>query len=244
MPLGRFLEFSIATADVAASLAFYESLGFVQATVGEAWPHPYAVVTDGRLCIGLHGQEFISPLPTWVAPSLRQRLDELTGIGIELEEARLDDGALHQAFLRSPSGQRLRLLEARTYSPPALAPSHTSQLGYFEEFALATAGRAVEEAHAFWERLGFVAFEPIVEPFLRVVSSSRDLNVALYGLDLQQPVLVFSAAGMASRIEQLREQGHSFAARLPRELTALGAAILQAPEGTALLLLDETVLAA
>jgi hypothetical protein len=40
MPLGRFLEISVTATDVAASLAFYESLGFVQAAVGEAWPHP------------------------------------------------------------------------------------------------------------------------------------------------------------------------------------------------------------
>ncbi len=70
MSLGRFLEISLATADVAESLAFYEALGFVQASVGEAWPHPYAVVTDGRLCLGLHGLDFDGPLPTWVAPSL------------------------------------------------------------------------------------------------------------------------------------------------------------------------------
>jgi catechol 2,3-dioxygenase-like lactoylglutathione lyase family enzyme len=32
MPLGRFLEISLAATDVAESLAFYESLGFVQAS--------------------------------------------------------------------------------------------------------------------------------------------------------------------------------------------------------------------
>ena len=52
--LGRFLEYSIATPDIRASLEFYAKLGFSQAEVGEAWPHPYAVVTDGRICLGLH----------------------------------------------------------------------------------------------------------------------------------------------------------------------------------------------
>ncbi|MBC7984036.1 MAG: hypothetical protein H7Y02_09285, partial [Candidatus Obscuribacterales bacterium] len=54
--LGRFLEISLHTPDIQASLAFYESLGFMQATVGETWSHPYAVVTDGRLFIGLHAR--------------------------------------------------------------------------------------------------------------------------------------------------------------------------------------------
>ncbi len=50
--LGRFLEFSLATPDIQASLDFYTKLGFSQAEVGEAWLHPYAVVTDGRICLG------------------------------------------------------------------------------------------------------------------------------------------------------------------------------------------------
>nr|MBP7610966.1 hypothetical protein [Steroidobacteraceae bacterium] len=112
MPLGRFLEISLAATDVAESLAFYESLGFVQASVGEAWPHPYAVVTDGRLSLGLHRADIASPLPTWVAPALRERLDTLAALGVTVEDVWLDDVSLHQALLRDPSGQPLRLLEA------------------------------------------------------------------------------------------------------------------------------------
>jgi catechol 2,3-dioxygenase-like lactoylglutathione lyase family enzyme len=237
MPLGRFLEISLAAADVAESLAFYESLGFVPAAVGEAWPHPYAVVTDGRVCLGLHGLEFESPLPTWVAPSLRERLAALAALDVTIEDTRLDDVAMHQALLRDPSGQALRLLEARTFSPPALSPAHSSALGYFEEFAFATADLAA--GSAFWERLGFVAFEPVPEPVPRVVAASRDLNVGLYAIDLPAPVLVFSAASMPDRIEGLRERGYRFTRRLPSELAAIGAAMLEAPEGTRLMLLTE-----
>jgi len=43
--LGRFLEIGVRAPDVPESLAFYESLGFVQASVGDTWSHPYAVVT-------------------------------------------------------------------------------------------------------------------------------------------------------------------------------------------------------
>ena len=44
---------------------------------------------------------------------------------------------------------------------------------------------------------------------------------------------------MPERIASLREQGHRFAQRMPRELMAIGAAMLEAPEGTQLLLLKE-----
>ena len=59
--LGRFLEFSLATPDIQASLDFYTRLGFSQAEVGEAWSHPYAVVTDGRICLGLHQEAIPRP---------------------------------------------------------------------------------------------------------------------------------------------------------------------------------------
>ena len=52
--LGRFLELSVATPDIAASFDFYSRLGFTQADAGEVWPHTYVVVTDGRIHIGLH----------------------------------------------------------------------------------------------------------------------------------------------------------------------------------------------
>jgi hypothetical protein len=239
MPLGRFLEISLAAPDVAESLLFYESLGFVQAAVGEAWPHAYAVVTDGRVCLGLHAREQESPLLTWTAPDLRARIEELAAHGIVAEHVRLDDVSMHEALLRSPSGQPLRLLEARTFSPPALAHRHASQLGYFEEFAWSASTAAFAEVHSFWEPLGFVAFDPEAEPFAKVVASSRDLNVALYDVDLRTPVLVFSAAGMAARSAALLERGCRFVKRVPGPLGAIGAEMLVAPEGTVLLLLDE-----
>jgi hypothetical protein len=192
------------------------------------------------LCLGLHAQEQEAPLLTWVAPDLRARLDQFAALGIEPTAVSLDDLSLHQALLRSPSGQRLRLIEARTFSPPVLAPSHATKLGYFDEFAWPVSGPEFAEAISFWEPLGFVAFEPVSEPFGKVVASSRDINLALYDLDLHAPVLVFSAAGMAGRIAELRDRGYRFAQRLPRALGALGAALLEAPEGTGLLLLDET----
>ncbi len=238
MPLGRFLEISLAATDVAESLAFYESLGFVQASVGEAWPHPYAVVTDGRLSLGLHGAEF--------------------------DESAADLGRTFAArttrYARRPRRDRRRRASRRCFDAsgavarslgPAVAAARGAHVlatravaGTFERpWAISRNSRIattdLTAASAFWERLGFVAFEPVREPFARAVAASRDLNVGLYAIDLQAPVLVFSDAAMPERIASLRDQGYRFAQRLPRELTAIGAAMLEAPEGTQLLLLKE-----
>jgi catechol 2,3-dioxygenase-like lactoylglutathione lyase family enzyme len=231
--LGRFLEISVRTPDLPASLAFYESLGFVQAVTGDARPHPYAVVTDGRLCLGLHGTGAGEATLTWVHPDLAAHAPRLEALGIEIEFARLGAEELHELGFRDPAGQHVTLVEARTFSPPA-RPAGASQLGYFEEFGIPTPD--LERSAAFWDVLGLVAFEPVSKPLPKAVVAGRDLNLGLYDLDLRAPVLAFSDPGMPGRVAELRERGHRFVDRLPRGIDASEHALLEAPEGTWLLL--------
>jgi catechol 2,3-dioxygenase-like lactoylglutathione lyase family enzyme len=233
--LGRFLEVSVHTPDVRASLAFYESLGFVQATVGDTWTHPYAVVTDGHLYIGLHGAGIPSPSLTWVWPDLARHAPELEGLGIRFDFARFGEEAFHELGFADPSGHTITILEARTFSPLALGHAPTTALGYFEEFGLPTTD--FERATLFWDRLGLVAFEPVDEPFPKVVLAGSDINIGLYDLELRAPVLAFSDSQMSRRIAALREKGFQFAPRLPHGLDPSHSAIIEAPEGTPLLLM-------
>jgi hypothetical protein len=87
--LGRFLEYSIPTPDIRASFDFYVKLGFSEAPAGETWTHPYAVVTDGRISIGLHRLEDAEPTLTFVKPDLLRHLPEFEGLGIEFDVRRL-----------------------------------------------------------------------------------------------------------------------------------------------------------
>jgi catechol 2,3-dioxygenase-like lactoylglutathione lyase family enzyme len=232
--LGRFLEVSVQTPDILESLAFYESLGFAQARVGDARSHPYAVVTDGRLNLGLHACEMASPVLTWVHPDLAPHAVELESLDVELDFSRLGEDAMHEIGFRDPSGQRIMLVEARTFSSPAASDLRASSLGYFEEFGVPVAN--LERSAAFWDSLGLVAFDPERVPFTRIVVSHRDLNVGLYDTDLRNPVLTFSSPQMAERIAALREKGHRMPDRLPRGMDPKANALLEAPEGTWLLL--------
>jgi catechol 2,3-dioxygenase-like lactoylglutathione lyase family enzyme len=232
--LGRFLEVGVRAPDVLESLAFYESLGFVQASVGDVLTHPYGVVTDGRLSLGLHAREFDSPSLTWVHPDLSAHAAELESLGIELEFSRLGEDALHEIGFRDPSGQQVTLIEARTFLPPPASELRASSLGYFEEFGLPVAD--LERSTAFWDSLGLVVFEPVRTPFTRVVASHRDLNLGLYDTDLRNPVLTFSDPQMPERIVALRDRGYRMPDRLPRGMDPKENALLEAPEGTWLLL--------
>jgi catechol 2,3-dioxygenase-like lactoylglutathione lyase family enzyme len=238
--IGRFHEISVHAPDVLASIAFYERLGFTQVTAGEAWPYPYAVVTDGRLAIGLHRRELAqSPLLAFVLPDLSAHLAALEQGGIEISERRLGSDVFNEASFTAAGGQLIRLLEARTYSPSQRAPGETSRLGWFEEYALPVAdlGLAARD----WERLGFVPAEEGDDPYPHVAMTSDSLNVALlHSGVLAHPALLFLDAAMPARIAALADAGVEFARRLPGKLDPTRHALIVAPEGTQLLLTTET----
>ena len=235
--LGRFLEVSIHCPDVLESLRFYESIGFSQAPVGETWKHPYAVVTDGRLSLGLHAYEFVSPSLTWVQPDLRRHAPLLESAGIEFEFLKLGDESFNELGFLSPEGQMITLLEARTYSPVARRATDTSMLDWFEEMLLPC--RDAAASVAFWERLGFVAAEESDRPVPHVGLTSDSLNVALTThAAVTDPLLVFRTGEPAARRERLGAAGIA-PARLPRGLDPVRDLLLRAPEGTGLLVLAD-----
>ncbi|KPK59178.1 MAG: hypothetical protein AMJ59_11950, partial [Gammaproteobacteria bacterium SG8_31] len=75
--LGRFLEISIHCPAVRESLEFYQRLGLQLAVTNDIWRHQYAVVTDGKVALGLHAYEFPSPSLTWIHPGLATYLPSL-----------------------------------------------------------------------------------------------------------------------------------------------------------------------
>jgi hypothetical protein len=235
--LGRFLEISVAAPAIRESLAFYEALGFVQASVGEVWPHPYAVVSDGRVCIGLHAGALSLPALTFVLPGLAHGLQKLHAQGVPIESELISDDSFNQAWLHEPGGHRIALLEARTFSPLALEPGHSSTCGYFAEYGIPT--RDAHGAREFFEPLGFVAMDEESSPFPRTTLTSDLLNIGLYrSRALRQPVLTFEDADMRERLSSLRERGFELSDAMPDSLDERCNAVLVAPEGTRLLLLQ------
>jgi catechol 2,3-dioxygenase-like lactoylglutathione lyase family enzyme len=235
--LGRFLEISVHTPAIRESLEFYEALGFVQASVGEAWPYPYAVVTDGRLFLGLHGAVIRSPAVTFVLPALARGIETLRRRGLVFDQERIGEHVFNQATFSDPTGQSISLLEARTFSPPQLETTAASTCGYFVEFGIPVKDAAA--SRNFWEPLGFVAMEEELLPFARTPLTSDLLNIGLYRTRaLRQPLLTFEDPDMRERLARLRERGFKLSDEMPDSLDDGANAVLQAPEGTRLLLLQ------
>src|SRR5690606_17800627 len=125
---------------------------------------------------------------TFVHPQLADRVPELESLGIRMEERQLGEDVFHQVVFRDPAGQAVRLVEARTFSPPGIDPPVGSTCGYFAEFGMPT--RDAPAGRAFWEPLGFVALDETQQPFPRTPLASERLNLALYRTRaLRGPVL-------------------------------------------------------
>jgi catechol 2,3-dioxygenase-like lactoylglutathione lyase family enzyme len=234
--LGRFHEISITTRDIRASVEFYERLGFEQAETNDTWTHPYGVLTDGRLFIGLHQYSFPSPAITFVKPGIAQHASEIRRLGIELAFAKTGDDVFNEIGFADPAGQVVTVLEARTYSPPAERRLPGSLCGYFSQFSMPSSD--FEAAQRFWEPLGFVATGETDAPYVHLPLTSDHLDLAFHAPRfLDRPAFVFAETDMAARIAALRERGVEISSELPRGLARDANALLEAPEGSALLLL-------
>jgi len=233
---GRFLELGVTTSDIVESLRFYERLGFSQLTTGDTWTHPYGVLSDGRLCLGLHQRGGPARLLTFVQPGLAAHVHELRAAGFEPHYQRLGEDDFHELQLRDPSGQEIALLEARTFSPPR--PDHArSHCGWFSSISIPTLD--TESVQAFWEHAGFVALNVEDDPLAEVALTSDQLTLTLHGpRALPTPVLVFTDPLMGPRLEALAGAGVTGAPGLPAGLDPRTNALLEAPEGTLLLLLE------
>jgi catechol 2,3-dioxygenase-like lactoylglutathione lyase family enzyme len=236
--LGRFHEIGISTADIRASVDFYERLGFSQAHTADTWAHPYGVLTDGRIVLGLHQSSFDSPTLTFVHADLARYARELESQGVNLAYRHTAEHEFNTIGLRDPAGQMLVLIEARTYSPVLRRPERVSLCGYFEEFSMPGADFAAGKA--FWEPRGFVATEETELPYRHLALTSDHLDIAFHAPRvLAEPMLVFRDPLMRERLAKLRDLTMDTWRNPPTGLDPKANALLTAPEGTALLFLEE-----
>jgi catechol 2,3-dioxygenase-like lactoylglutathione lyase family enzyme len=233
--LGEFLEISLSTPDILASIEFYERLGFSHASTGETRKHPYAVLTDGRLYIGLHKHEFASPALTFVLPELNKRIDAFEELGISFEFCNIALDQFNEVGFLDLDGQMVTLLEARTYSPLHASQAKTTLCGYFLEYRLAVRDR--DQSARFWEALGFLPLGHTEEPVPYAQAARNDINLGLLQAPRRgAPTLVFAQDDMQGTAELLDARGFDIK-------ETLDGIVLQAPEGTVLSLLrpDETL---
>jgi hypothetical protein len=232
--LGDFLEISISTPEILTSVEFYERLGFRHAHVGETWQHPYGVMSDGRVALGLHQYTFSSPALTFVVPELRDKLGSFAEAGIEFAFCKIADDEFNEVGFTDPDRQMITLLEARTFSP---LPTGTrdSICGYFLEYRMGV--RDCQVSRDFWERVGLVtaSASPDQATYVQLARSGLNLGLQQRRPD-RPPQLVFIHEQPEMLLPLLEARGIPFSRDADHD--AAGLIRIETPDGLELLIRD------
>jgi hypothetical protein len=226
--VGRFLELALVTDDPGARWGELLQLGFTDVSSGDIWTHPYGVVACEGLAIGLHarGDEPVSLV--FVRPQVATLERDLSARFIEVESVRID--VFNELGVREPGGTLLRVIEARTFSPPSEPPVETA-LGRFQSISLPCAD--LGEAQGFWERLDMQVLDGAV-PWDSI--AVEGLPVSYHeSSNFNEPALIFHDKG-ALDDAALRAAGVTISRPLPA-LRAYEHRVLRSVQGLAMILL-------
>jgi hypothetical protein len=134
-----------------------------------------------------------------------------------------------------PNGQAVALLEARTFAPGEWNSQNVSACGRFLEYSVAT--HSIAESRAFWEQLGFAPLAAGESPHAWVRLRGHGLVLGLHEARFQ-PGLCFRSAQLEARLEYLRAKGHGVRPGGPHSERIREAAMLSAPDGSAIYLVE------
>jgi hypothetical protein len=235
--LGRFLEFSVPTANIIDSLGFYRSLGFQELEIGDMWPHKYAVVSDGELCIGLHDGKFESPAVTFAHQDLAREARSMSDHGFDFKYLKVDEDEFNELAFVDQDGHLITMIEARTFTP-ADEDTDNSLCGRW--FELSLPAKDALRAGRFWAPLAPELLRMREEPTTHIRLNAAGISLGLSeSIALTGPSLCFRCDDKEAVWIALAKDGYEHH-EFPGYEGAFMA--LKAPEGTNLFLFDEDFL--
>ena len=236
--LGQYLEFSVRAPDIIESLAFYRTLGFSELESGDVWPHKYAVVSDGKLCIGLHDREFEYPALTFVHRDLARHARAMSDHGFDFNLLKIDTDEFNELGFSDRDGNMISMIEARTFTPPA-EEIEKSICG--EWFELSLPAKDAMRAGRFWAPLAPAMIELREEPtpHLRFDAAGMPLGLSEHSA-LRVPAPCFVCDDLSSILADVERYGLRIDTN-PRYESSF--ASIEAPEGTTLYIFESDFLA-
>lgn len=235
--LGRFLEFSVRTPDIGESLSFYKLLGFHELESGDVWTHKYAVVSDGKLCIGLHDREFETPAVTFVHQELAKEARSMADHGFDFRYLQLDDDAFNELGFVDHDNHMISMIAARTFSRPDES-ANNSVCGWWFETTMPV--RDTLRAARFWAPLAPEILRVREEPTTHMRFNAAGMSLGLSeSIALSGPSLCFRCDDKEAIWIALAKHGFEH-----QEFPGFEGAFMSitAPEGTMLFLFDEDFL--
>jgi len=235
--LGKFLEFSVQTADIVDSLGFYKLLGFHELESNDIWPHKYAIVSDGEICIGLHDREFDGPALTFVHHEVAKAARSMSDHGFEFHNLQIDEDAFNELGFVDRDSHLITMIEARTFSPPD-EDANGSMCGRWFEIVLPV--KDALRAGRFWAPLAPELLRMREEPTTHMRFNAAGLSLGLSeSIALTGPSLCFRCSEKDAIWIALAKHGFEH-----KEFPGFEGAFMSvvAPEGTPIFLFDEDYL--
>ena len=200
---GRALEIALSTSDIGCSFEFWMRLGFTSALTGDIWSWPYGVLTAPRLNLGLHATPMPSPQVMLVRHDVAGLVPLLEERGVEATDVRLGAETFNELQFVDPAGLPVRILEARTFSPPVTVADPL--IGTFD--ALSWPAGDPDAVAAFWQRL-HVDCETREDDWALLRADLGGLALGWHGPRVsQEPLLVFRHADLQGLRARLTEAG-------------------------------------
>lgn len=236
--LGQFLELSVPATDIVESLAFYKTLGFSELQSGDVWPHKYAVISDGRLCIGLHDLALDGPTLTFVHRDLAKHARAMSDHGFQFTQMNIDSEVFNELGFSDVDGNLIHMIEARTFSPID-EDTENSICGVWFELSLPT--RDAMRAGRFWAPLAPAVIELREEPtpHLRFDAAGLPLGLSEHNA-LKQASPCFVCDDLTSVLADVERHGLKIDTNPRYESSFVS---ILAPEGTKLYLFESDFLA-
>ena len=205
MKLGESLEVALAVKDLPVSLAFYKTLGFSQFGEPYSEPHPWIVLSDGDVHLGLHQYDRPSPILMYFSNRFSETLEQVQSLGIDFAERIEVEGRLVMAAFDDPNGQRIGLADLMGAKIEMPAVEGLLPIGAFGEYSIPTADRDVSVD--FYRKLGFEG-QVYDGPYPWAILQDGLITIGLHQTpDFKRPTITYFANDMAERIAWVQEQG-------------------------------------
>jgi len=235
--IGRFLEISVRSKDVVESLLWYKTLGFVELETADVYPHKYAVVSDGVLCIGIHDREFESPAITFVQPDLARHARSMADHGFEFSFMHLGEERFNEIGINDHDRHLITIVEARTFHGNDEDDNDSACGNWFE---LTLPVQDAMRSARFWGPVAGSILKMREEPTVHMRFDAGGIALGLSeSIALESPSLCFKCQDKEA-LKHLVETRGLEAKAFPGFEGAF--MVLTAPEGTQLFLFDEDFL--
>jgi len=218
--LGEIAALTIASADLEASLQFYQKLGFRE-VMRMDFPFPWIQITDDALLIMLRKADESYLALTYYLKETDDVVADLERKGVEFVSKPKSSDFVKRYVFQSPDGLNISLVQIPDgFSKPSGKTMLTmNQSDYFKPDTytnkivgmfgeLANPVKDLDLSIRFWENIGFIVLSRFASPYPWAILSD---GLGIIGLhqtaQYDYPAITFFASDMKEKIEGLKKNG-------------------------------------